>query len=67
MDRVREERKVSSFQTLKKEMVGDGKRKEEMRHQSRLRTEMEVAYKRGDADQVKRLESRLKPDEEWEK
>ncbi len=36
---------------------------QEMRQQELLRSEMQVAYKQGDVEKVKKLEARLKPDE----
>ncbi len=35
----------------------------EMRQQELLRSEMQIAYKQGDVEKVKKLEARLKPDE----
>ena len=38
-------------------------KKEEMKHQARLRHEMAVAYKTGDEETRKRLQRRLEPEE----
>jgi hypothetical protein len=45
------------MQTMRKDKV------EEMRKQELLRAEMQLAYKQGDIDKVKRIEARLAPDE----
>ncbi|CAM9478077.1 unnamed protein product, partial [Laminaria digitata] len=40
-----------------------GTKRENMQSQELLRMEMQMAYKHGDMDKVKRIEKRLEPDE----
>ena len=62
--RDRERRKRGDFDEVMRRMTSD--KKEEMRHQDKLRVELQIAYKRGDMSKVRKLESRLAPDLENE-
>jgi hypothetical protein len=53
----------AEFLALKQKMGGNKEVQERMRHQAQLSTELQLAFKRGDAATVKRLERILAPDE----
>lgn len=61
---AREEEEKRQFIELKKKMLHDSNKREEMRSQEILRNELQLAYKQGDRETVKKLERRLAPDEE---
>ena len=55
------EKKLEATRLVQHMMTAD--KREEMKHQAKLRHEMAVAYKTGDEETRKRLEKRLKPEE----
>lgn len=61
---AREEAERLQFIELKQKMLHDNNKREEMRLQEILRNELQLAYKQGDIEKVKKLERRLAPDEE---
>jgi hypothetical protein len=62
--RQRELEERRQFEEMKAKIARDKVRREEMRDQEILRNELQVAYRQGDMETVKRLERRLAPDEE---
>jgi hypothetical protein len=61
-EKEREERR--QFEEMKAKIARDNVKREEMRGQEILRNELQVAYRQGDRETVKRLEKRLAPEEE---
>jgi hypothetical protein len=61
-EREREERR--QFEEMKAKIARDNVKREEMRGQEILRNELQVAYRQGDRETVKKLEKRLAPEEE---
>lgn len=62
--RQREEEERRQFEEVKAKIARDKVKREEMRDQEILRNELQVAYRQGDMETVKRLERRLAPDED---
>ena len=62
LKRRKEEETRLEFMNLKKQMVNDKDRLEDMRRQNELVKELQLAYKQGDKEKVKNIESRLTPD-----
>ena len=64
LKRRKELEEQKQFQSLKKKMVLNKDQRESMRRQDQLKTELQLAFKQGDSDKVRRLEKLLAPDEE---
>lgn len=59
--RRKEEEERKQFEDIKMKMMSDRIMREEMRDQEILRNELQVAYRQGDYETVKKLEKRLAP------
>lgn len=62
LKRQKEQAEKQEFINLKKVMTQDRDRLDDMRRQSELIKDLQLAYKQGDKEKVKRIESRLAPD-----